>query len=209
MKAVNKVIIERGGFTLGQEVWIYDWHRMMIPVRGIIEEFSEISDAVRLRLVSTNNPMQHPIGSDFLVHEAQISCHGPYVKRDPAASHGPNPKITISAGNLDTLQMRVGHEASKSRTQDASSYTSSPAHAKQVGGTYYKGSKLQPWDVIEAWGLDFWLGNVVKYVFRASQNVKEDPQLNLEKGKHYLEKKLELLDQVSQAGIAAIKEMTK
>lgn len=69
----------------------------------------------------------------------------------------------------------------------------SEASKRQEGGEYYKKNKIQPWDVIEAWELDFWLGNLVKYIFRAATNVKESPRLNLKKGAHYLEKKLELV----------------
>ena len=29
--------------------------------------------------------------------------------------------------------------------------------------------KIQPWDVIDAWKLDFWEGNAVKYICRAGK----------------------------------------
>ena len=54
---------------------------------------------------------------------------------------------------------------------------------KQVGGTHYL-NPLQPWDIIKAWDLNYWAGNVVKYVLRHPfKGRKED----LEKAKHYLE----------------------
>jgi len=55
--------------------------------------------------------------------------------------------------------------------------------ARQVGGSHYKKAH-QPWEIIEEWGLDYWAGNVVKYILRYKfKNGVED----LEKAKHYLE----------------------
>lgn len=63
---------------------------------------------------------------------------------------------------------------------------------KQVGGSHYK-KAIQPWDIISVWGLDYWRGNVVKYVLRAPyKNKRED----LEKAKHYLEYLIENYDEV-------------
>ena len=64
------------------------------------------------------------------------------------------------------------------------------ANEKQVSGKHYM-RNIQPWDIIECWGLGFWRGNVVKYVLRApDKNGKED----LEKAKHYLEFLIENYD---------------
>jgi len=55
--------------------------------------------------------------------------------------------------------------------------------ARQVGGNHYKKAH-QPWEIIEEWGLDYWAGNVVKYVLRYKfKNGVED----LEKARHYLD----------------------
>jgi len=35
--------------------------------------------------------------------------------------------------------------------------------------THYMGLDMQPWDVVKAFGLDFWEGNVLKYVLRAGR----------------------------------------
>ena len=37
--------------------------------------------------------------------------------------------------------------------------------------------KIEPWDVIEAWGLDFWEGNAIKYICRAGKK-KNTPALD-------------------------------
>jgi len=53
----------------------------------------------------------------------------------------------------------------------------------QIGGTHYL-KKVQPWDVIDEYDLNYYAGNVVKYIMRYQEkNGKQD----LEKAKHYLE----------------------
>lgn len=47
--------------------------------------------------------------------------------------------------------------------------------------------------VIEAWGLDFHLGNTVKYISRAGKKDTDKEIQDLEKAKWYLERKIELL----------------
>lgn len=54
---------------------------------------------------------------------------------------------------------------------------------KQVGGDHYLRA-IQPWDIIRAWDLGYFEGNVLKYVLRHKyKNRKED----IEKAIHYLE----------------------
>jgi len=67
----------------------------------------------------------------------------------------------------------------------------SKANERQVGGDhYFKKGDLQPWDIAAIFGLDFFQGNVVKYVMRwKDKGGVED----LEKAQHYLEKYIEVL----------------
>ena len=46
--------------------------------------------------------------------------------------------------------------------------------------------------VIEAWDLDFCLGNVIKYIARAGK--KSDAVQDLKKAKWYLDRKLEIIN---------------
>jgi len=64
--------------------------------------------------------------------------------------------------------------------------------AKQVGGNHYNSHKIQPWDIILDYDLDYWEGNVIKYVCRAKDPTKRKE--DLEKAKHYLEECLRQLD---------------
>ena len=75
--------------------------------------------------------------------------------------------------------------------------TSSPngANAHQVGGTHYAAhgtATLQHWDVVDLFGLDYFQGNITKYLFRwRSKGGVED----LKKARHYLDKYIELQTQ--------------
>ena len=54
----------------------------------------------------------------------------------------------------------------------------------QVGGNHYKDLKIQPIEYIHANGLDYFEGNVVKYITRhRNKNGKQD----LEKAKHCID----------------------
>jgi len=57
---------------------------------------------------------------------------------------------------------------------------------------HYTHSKFQTWDVIEAWRLNFNLGNVVKYISRADHKGKrlED----LKKARAYLDREIMKLE---------------
>lgn len=59
----------------------------------------------------------------------------------------------------------------------------------QVGGTHYEDMAIQPWEIIERNGLDFWEGNVLKYLLRhRAKNGVED----LLKAKDYLNHLIDL-----------------
>ena len=61
-------------------------------------------------------------------------------------------------------------------------------HPEHYGG---KDNQYEAIKVIEAWNLDFHLGNTVKYISRAGK--KESMIQDLEKAKWYLERKIQIL----------------
>ena len=64
---------------------------------------------------------------------------------------------------------------------------------------HYTYSKIQTLDAIEAWGLNFHLANVVKYVSRAG---KKDPSKEIEdlkKAQFYLNRHIENLEKEKDA----------
>lgn len=61
-------------------------------------------------------------------------------------------------------------------------------NAKQIAGSHYL-KAIQPWDYIAANGLDFFEGNIVKYVTRWRQKGGVE---DLRKARHYLDKLIEM-----------------
>ena len=68
-----------------------------------------------------------------------------------------------------------------------------PARERQVAGNHYASMTIQPWDVIEEYGLDFYRGNVLKYLLRADR--KGAKLEDLKKARHYLDRVIELEEQ--------------
>ncbi len=61
-------------------------------------------------------------------------------------------------------------------------------NSRQVGGNHYAAS-IQHWDIVAMHGLDYFQGNITKYVMRWK---KKGGIQDLEKAKHYLEKYISL-----------------
>jgi len=60
----------------------------------------------------------------------------------------------------------------------------------QVGGTHYKDMKIQPIEFIQANGIGFCAGNVIKYVCRYNS---KGGKADLEKARHYIDLLMESL----------------
>lgn len=58
--------------------------------------------------------------------------------------------------------------------------------------SHYNQGKFEVWDVIEDWNLDFFLGNVIKYIARAGH--KGDALEDLKKAQNYLEEYIERME---------------
>ena len=85
----------------------------------------------------------------------------------------------------------------------------SKANEYQVGGSHYKSMRVEPWDVIdgcftkeEAKG--YYRGNVIKYVMRAGRKGNEVEDYR--KAAHYLEKLIEVLNELSGLGEEKVME---
>jgi hypothetical protein len=59
---------------------------------------------------------------------------------------------------------------------------------RQVGGEHYVSMSLQPWEIIDALGLGFYEGTVIKYLLRR----KENRVMDLRKAIHYIEHMIHL-----------------
>ena len=62
---------------------------------------------------------------------------------------------------------------------------------RQVGGDHYEKHSIQPWDIIDEYNLDFYTGNIIKYLLRDKGAKLED----LKKAQHYLTKLITLHEQ--------------
>lgn len=69
------------------------------------------------------------------------------------------------------------------------------ANEMQVGGTHYKDMGVEPWNVIDTWPREQRIGayraGALKYIMRMGS--KDEAPQEIAKGKHYLEKLLEVL----------------
>lgn len=65
-----------------------------------------------------------------------------------------------------------------------------PAESRQVGGNHYSKFKIQPWAIIDEYGLSFYTGNVLKYLLRAGH--KGVALEDLRKARHYLDRVIEI-----------------
>ena len=68
------------------------------------------------------------------------------------------------------------------------------ANEKQVGGTHYKNGDIPDhWDIVEALGWNYRIGNATKYLWRLGKKGGPEKAIeDLEKSIHYLQKELEV-----------------
>lgn len=66
---------------------------------------------------------------------------------------------------------------------------------KQVGGTHYEQMPIMPFAIIDAFGLDFYGGNALKYLLRAGRKPGTDVVEELKKARHYLDEMITRAEQ--------------
>lgn len=64
----------------------------------------------------------------------------------------------------------------------------------QVGGTHYQEMPMMPFDIIDAFGLDFYAGNALKYLLRAGRKPGVEAAEDLKKAQHYIAEMIRRLD---------------
>ena len=71
----------------------------------------------------------------------------------------------------------------------------SESNTKQIGGNHYRAMPVQPWDVVDTWPIEqrigYYRGGALKYIMRMGS--KDESAQEIGKGKHYMEKLLEVL----------------
>lgn len=68
---------------------------------------------------------------------------------------------------------------------------------KEIRPDYYKAKGVETIDVIEAFDLNFNLGNVVKYVLRAGKKQGEEKEKDLNKALFYISREIKREDDVA------------
>lgn len=68
---------------------------------------------------------------------------------------------------------------------------------KEIRPDYYKAKGVETIDVIEAFELNFNLGNVIKYVLRAGKKQGEEKEKDLNKALFYISREIEREDDVA------------
>lgn len=70
------------------------------------------------------------------------------------------------------------------------------ANDMQFGGDHYKNMGVEPWDVVDTWPreqrIGYYRGGALKYIMR--MGAKDESPMEVAKGKHYMEKLLEVLN---------------
>jgi hypothetical protein len=69
---------------------------------------------------------------------------------------------------------------------------------KQIGGDHYKKMRIQPWEIIDAHNLNYYEGNVLKYLLRRKRGQARVE--DLKKAIHYLERLIESLERSPASG---------
>ncbi len=68
----------------------------------------------------------------------------------------------------------------------------------QIGGDHYKTMGIEPWDVVDTWSreqrIGYYRGGALKYIMRMGS--KDISAQEIAKGKHYMQKLLEVLEEV-------------
>jgi len=120
-------------------------------------------------------PDPHTVTEDSL-QEGRVRDGFAVDKRKPAEFEGTLPGQVITATNPGGVSGGIGKVA----------------RDRQVAGEHYKEAGLQPWDVIDAYGLDFYRGNALKYLLRAGRKDGVPALDDLRKCAHYLERIIEI-----------------
>ena len=73
---------------------------------------------------------------------------------------------------------------------------SEKARDMQFGGDHYKNMGVEPWDVVDTWPIEqrigYYRGGALKYIMRMGN--KDQSPMEIAKGKHYMQKLLEVLE---------------
>lgn len=114
---------------------------------------------------------------------------------DPSLNCGKELKRT-AAKILENYYFDILDGAGRRKKTDLKDSESSAV----VHPEHYNSGSIEVWDAIVDWGLDFLLGNVVKYAARAGKKDNNSRLQDLEKARAYIERAIEDEHQRTAAG---------
>ena len=127
------------------------------------------------------------------------SCNDCILKgvwESDAANHGCINIRGASEAELDRALQLIAESTPESVPDDTQP---EEVHGEQVEHpTHYCYSKYEPKDVIRAWGLNFNLGSVIKYIARAGR--KDDILMELKKAREFLTFEIEAIEEERKNG---------
>jgi hypothetical protein len=112
--------------------------------------------------------------------ESNLNYHG--GEHDHHASCDDDPKCQPLAIRIVEGPQTVTHNANVG-------YDPPPSHYR---GDHPDDDGIQPWDVIDAFGLDYYIGSVLKYILRAGKKDIAPRVDDLRKARNFLSKAIEL-----------------
>ena len=96
---------------------------------------------------------------------------------------------------LNATLQDVIDESNMASRRAAGVFIEPTASNRQEGGTHYKKMGIEPWDVVDTWPLEqqigYYRGGALKYIMRMGS--KDASPQEIAKGRHYIEKLLEVL----------------
>jgi hypothetical protein len=97
-------------------------------------------------------------------------------------------EVTEQTTHIGDHWAYVDDKGNKAHWTEAVAVYPAATRDSQVGGDHYRKFKIQPWDVIDEYGLSYYEGQILKYLLRRKANRVED----LKKARHVLDKAIEL-----------------
>jgi hypothetical protein len=126
-----------------------------------------------------------------------------FVKNPDAAPATVAAKFDAALPTIYTLRKEAREIAEPVREPEVSTVTedvSVSASDWQVGGDHYKNMGVEPWDVVDTWPreqrIGYYRGGALKYIMRMGS--KDVSAQEIAKGEHYIQKLLEVLEEVGE-----------
>ena len=158
----------------GQTVRWDDLVSMYPAIDGNFLPRPELANPGRVQIVDCKATYPEPNG-------ASLRCDGRHNEEGLHGQDSPG-----GAGRINWTESVAMYPTVDGNFHDVKA----PASERQVGGEHYKKYKIQPWDIVDEYGLDFYAGNALKYLLRDKTDRLED----LKKARHYLDKLIEKME---------------